>query len=1234
MKSREALAAMRILMTLCQAGYLLGRPITAAYTIRMTEISLENGLAPESSFAYPLFGALVIRYFGTITTGYQFGAMALNNLDKKNAELFCRTNVVVHNFISFWKNHLRDTLPPLAEAERIGFEHGDIEFAQVAATSRCVNGFILGQDLNTLDANFQTKNSRAHELNQTPMLAMGLVFQQCIKNLLVSSHTPWQLEGELYNEVECVPVHLQDRDYTSLTNLYVVKTFLAVLFREHDKSLEFSIAARRSLETLVSSPLVPFFTLFESLAFIWQLRKASTFQLLSLRGKIQVNLRHLRKWSQHAPMNTAHAYHLVQAELAAVNQQPTQAIDHYEAAMTLASKHGHTHVLGLIQECTGRFYDRQSKHSLATFYLRRARSSYVRWGAVVKVAVLDNEFEQLSGDQMINQFPRNRGLTQYPATTERLRDNFFDLNSVIKASQVLSGEIILETLLEKLMQVALENAGAHSAGLVLADGDELYVEILSQYSGARTDHKLTRQEIANSPDLPVSIIQYVARTEEDLVLNDALNEDIFTQDAYIVRTQPRSILCFPILSKSHLTGVLYLENRQNTYAFNQDRVSVLKLLASQSAIAIENAKLYRQLSDSKNKYLALYENAVEGIFEINMQGELLSVNPAAAQLIGYSGWIEGDNKAIDFSRFFVEAEELRTFSRRLLQDHRIVGFETRLKRFDQQEIWVAISAHMIDEKDGQPVRVEGSIIDITERKLRQQAEQATRLAEAATQTKSQFLANMSHEIRTPMNAILGYTRLALAQAQDPEQLGYLETIKSSSDHLLRVVNDILDISKIESGKLELQNRSFQLADVLQDIEQLFALEAKAKGLELVMPPISEGFYTGDPVRLGQVLINLVGNAIKFTRHGKIKVELDTLVLHDGSHCVNFVVSDTGQGIPESELESIFEAFTQSDGTSNESGTGLGLAISRSIVQMMHGHIHASSKPGLGSKFYFTVVLEPTSEPIESVSEFATNLPHEDNQTLLLVEDNPLNRDLAHDVLTSAGYHVLLAGDGQEALETLSQQPVFAVLMDLRMPRMSGNEAIKVIRADTALNQLNVIALSAGVLQHEIDEALQNGFDHYVTKPVDFDNLLRLLANLGGRAEPAKPRLSKGLVSGLEIRGVDFGLALRNHDDDEDLLNRLTHDFQTIYHDAAAQLKTALDDNNIEQAERLLHNIAGVSGSFGAEALMRCSRRTEKIIQEYGGLRPHHIEKFEAEMDNFLSAIEEFHGLKIRELNRA
>ncbi|MBD3645844.1 MAG: GAF domain-containing protein, partial [Pseudomonadales bacterium] len=328
----------------------------------------------------------------------------------------------------------------------------------------------------------------------------------------------------------------------------------------------------------------------------------STRSTLPSWRRVRRNQRTFRKWAHHAPENLLHGYHLVEARRCEIDGKHNQAIDHYEKAIELSRKHGFLKEHALANEMAGRFYLKSGKPDLGLFYLRRARTTYVRWGAMAKVDSLDQEFANLREEDYFRTAPESNDVrsTLAPAAGNyQGYGNFLDLGTVIKASQVLSGEIILENLLERLMQVALENAGAHNASLVLNRDDQLVREITTRTVGTTTEHHLDSTPIEEVEEIPTSVIQYVARTREDLVLNDALNEDIFTQDDYIISEKPKSILCIPILSQSHLTGVLYLENLQSTHAFSQDRVAILNLLASQSAIAIENAKLYRQLNDSR-----------------------------------------------------------------------------------------------------------------------------------------------------------------------------------------------------------------------------------------------------------------------------------------------------------------------------------------------------------------------------------------------------------------------------------------------------------------------------------------------------------------------------------------------------------------------------------------------------------------------------------------------------------
>jgi PAS domain S-box-containing protein len=1232
MRDELLLAAMRILMILCQAGYMSGSGGPPLYILMMTRLSLKHGMAPESSFAFPMFGALLITYLGVIDSGYRFGTLALENLDESNHELHCKTLTLVNNFILIWKHHLRNSLEPLSQAYRIGMETGDIEFSLIAAITGSANAFILGHDLNSLETALAINNKKASEFNQGPILRLGSIYQQAVSNLTTPNNAPWLLEGEIYSENQLIQFHQESGDRSSIANLYMIKLFLALLFHRPEHALEFAMEARQVINSVISSPAVPFFIIYESLACIASLGRVSYSRRFRLRARLKLNQRLLRKWCRHAPENVLHGYHLVEAEKAKYQGRVTTAMDHYDLAIESAVKYGFLKEQAFANEMAGRFYLESGKHDLGMFYLSRAKTNYRRWGATNKVRWMNDEFAELDERDQFGQARADltlpSGFQEFADDGYRTYGNFLDLSSVIKASQVLAGEIVLESLLEKLMQVSLENAGAHSSSLILSRDDQFIVEITTWYNGSSVEHRLDGIPIEEAEHLPVSVIQYVARTQEDLVLNDALNEDIFTQDDYIITRQPKSILCIPIQSKSHLTGVLYLENLHASHAFTQDRVAILKLLASQSAIAIENAKLYQQLNDSRNKYLSLYRNAIEGFYEIDRYGLLTNINPAAAELMGFN--TPEEILKIDrtsTSELFVDPEDFRMLQNELSTNGRVIGFETRIIRKDKSVLWVSLSAQLVYVEEKAETHLEGSVIDISERRLREEAEQARIVAEAETETKSQFLANMSHEIRTPMNAIIGYTDLALDTTLTSRQYDYLKTIRNSSHHLLRVINDILDISKVESGKLELQKSVFSLPPLFDDLRNLFSLAAEEKRLDLILPDerqFADTSYIGDQVRIGQVLINLLGNALKFTFKGEVRVELEALEHKDGRTSFNFTVTDTGIGIDESHLETIFESFNQGTVTDSSTGTGLGLSICRKLVEMMDGHIYATSKQGQGSKFYFSVFVEPWDESPISVIEadVQVNLSASlTGKSILLVEDNAISQDLAREVLINAGFDVTLASHGAEAIAKLETDSFFAVLMDIRMPVMDGLQAIKLIRADENLKNTRVIALSAGVLQAEVSEAMEAGFDHYLGKPVDFDKLLGLFNVIAGvgQEEESSP------LPRQEIRGIDFGQALRNHDHDLELLDRLTGTFIDIYQHSDEELKALIRSRDLDKAERLMHNIAGVAGSFGATGLMNVARDIEHSLQDATCEITALETVFSDELSNLVRAIEQLHS---------
>ena len=661
--------------------------------------------------------------------------------------------------------------------------------------------------------------------------------------------------------------------------------------------------------------------------------------------------------------------------------------------------------------------------------------------------------------------------------------------------------------------------------------------------------------------------------------------------------------------------------------FNKDRVHI-----DTQAIGVDVTKqriMHNKLRVKDLHLKAIYSNAGVGICLLSSDGSILNANKKILDMFGYtdkniiglscSNFVEDSFKSTH-NAFFAQITERQTTS-----------FQVDLMYKNSSEVvfWCELTVSPILKDDGSVESIIYMLNNIEERKkteklqeeILQKTSSEKEKAESANNTKAEFIAQMSHEIRTPMNAIINMTDATLDSDLTPMQRDSLQTVKESSEHLLVLINDILDYSKIEADRLILENDDFNLLDMLNFMLKSMNPIAKPKSISLKLQ-LSEDvpkYLKGDPKLLRQIILNLMSNSIKFTSQGSIVLSVSCAAEHekiekDNKLYLEFCVEDTGIGIPQEKLESIFDSFSQADNSISKKygGTGLGLTITKKFVVAMGGSIHASSREGQGSKFVFSLPFElGDSNNIESADYNVQTAPkaslpqlklilagHNNNnhqKKILLVEDNETNRKVANHFLTRKGYFIDNASNGKEAIDILSKEDFDIVLMDIEMPIMDGFDTTLNIRKGSAGEKnrnIPIIGMTAHIGRYYQDKCINVGMNSYASKPIRFEKLEHIITETLRSAQIP--------TSYTDILDIDMALSL--YDGDTAFLNELLALFRSSKPGEVTKLKNILFNTIIltgkifKNAMVIAHSIKGDASAIGAVKLQGVSQKMETFLE--------------------------------------
>ncbi len=1085
MSDQFKLAAMRIMSSVVSAAYTVTPNLFPMVMFRMVRLSVKYGIAPQSVLAFGGYGIILCARIGDIETARKFGDLALNLIKRYEfGEYHARTIFIVNSFIRIRSEPLRAGLKPLKDAYRIGLEVGDIEYAALSGAFFCTQGYAAGKELAELEKDLDLYATAIGKLKQRTTELLTKLYHQSVLNLMEGSENVCKLVGRAYNEEEILPSMFKLNERSIILATFIHKLILCYLFREYRQAIENSQIVEKYLDGAQGTVLIPLAMFYGSLARLAVFSESDQNEKDAILKKVTTNQKVLGKWSNTAPMNYLNKFYLVEAERSRVLKDYHKAADDYDTSISLARENEYTNEEAVALERASDFYLSIGKTIVARAYMQEARYSYFRWGALSKVWHLEHFY----ADLLVGGYSSIVGKsTSLDGSSLEVSEGSLDLSAVLRASQVLSGEIVLSELLRKLMKLVLEIAGAERGCLILVKEDSLFIEAKASVADVDKFEPATVR-IEDCNEVSVALVNYVARTREPVILNDAKNDETFIQDEYLKTICPSSVICVPVMRSGQLFAILYMENNQTIGAFTPDRVEMLKVLSSHAAISIQNAILYKTVEESATRYRSLFENAQEAIF-ILQDGRIKFSNPKTAEMTGYSSQ---ELSSLSFTDLIHNDDRDQIFDQNISGLKDVVQsnvYSFRIVRKDKSSLWGQINSVSVNWENG-PATL-NFLTDITELKRAADLHIRTERLKAIGELAS----GVAHNFNNLLQVIMAGVELALTNLESGDTRAlkdYLEQIRESSKFGSETVRRLQSFAKIRADGAPAENARFDLSQLVKQASEIsrpwWKTNLEKDGIHIEMETdLSNGcFVSGKESEIFEVLINLIKNAAEAMPQGGL-ISVRTSVVDDQ---VVFEIEDTGTGISDENMKRLFEPFWSTKG---DMGTGMGLSVTHGILSSHGGEITVASKVGEGTTF--TIKL-PLAMAVLELSSHAMSTVRDSQLRILVVDDIAPLRTLLHDLLICHGHTVLMAESGMQALDLFRNSEFDLVICDLGMPEMSGWEVggtVKKICWEKQIPKTPFLMLTGWGGQSLGTERIeQSGIDGILEKPVNIPKLFETI----------------------------------------------------------------------------------------------------------------------------------------------